>query len=135
MDRCVIPVTLELACALEDAGDLFSLSARVMAAHQGAGGLLPIMHLLVDVLDPLMTLGAIAENAQGIKKMDRQAVLDFATALCGLTRADAWQRVTLRELSLQAQRLGVAGHMRARPDAEFLATMLNAFDDRQGQKS
>ena len=132
MDKCVtvmrLPVTLELACALEDDGDLFVLAAETLAAHEGARNLTALLRLLTDILSPLSVLGAVVTAANGSREIDRQAVIDFATVMCGYSREDAWSRVTLHELALQAQRMGVApAHVR--PDAAFLAMMTDTYKD------
>ena len=125
-----LPVTLELACALEDDGDLFVLAAELLTACARKHSLMPLVRLLTDILSPLTLLGAIVTATDGSKMIDRQAVVDFATVMCGYSRDEAWRCVTLHELALHAQRLGIcSAPSQTRPDAAFLGMMTARHKD------
>ncbi len=126
----VLPVTLALACALEERGDLFAAAQAVLDSGQSAGKLAPLASLLRDMIAPLVAMGAVYSDAHGRKHIDRQAVCDFGIVACGLARHVVLHELTLHELALYHRRMA-GGRLAALPppSADFLAQMQELFPD------
>lgn len=126
--RTPIPVTLALACALEDRGNLFSI-AQEFARIQPAAALAPLGQLMCDIIAPLLDMGAIYEDGAGTKHIDRQAVCDFGIVACGLSRCAVMYEMSLHELALHFRRHVPRHAVAQAPSRDFLADMQKLFPD------
>lgn len=127
-----LPVTLALACALEDAGDLFAAARAIAKSGLADRDMRPVGKLLCDMIAPLVEMGAFYTDKQGIKKIDREAICDFAIVGCGLTRHATLYDLTLHELALHHRRVTPRAVQVAAPSAAFLAEMQELFPDDKG---
>lgn len=99
-----LPVTLALACALEDRGNLFS-AAQAMLEGDMPTAAAPMVELLRDIIGPLLDMGAVYSDAAGEKRIDRQAICDFGIVYCGLPRQTVLHELSLHEIALYHRRL------------------------------
>ena len=130
--KTYLPVTLALACALEDCGDLFAAARAVADSGQADAQAAPLGRLLCDIIAPLLEMGGFYTDAAGCRKIDRQALCDFAVVACGLSRHAALYEITLHELALHHRRLAPKTGAHAAPSSAFLAEMQALFPDDKG---
>lgn len=125
-----LPVTLALACALENAGNLFVTAQAIAESNLAAGAAVPLGRLMCDIIAPLLEMGAIYADGAGNKHIDRQAICDFGIVVCGLSRATVMYELTLHELALYHRRMAPLRDKGAvAPSADFLAEMQGLFPD------
>lgn len=128
--RIHAPVTLALACALEDTGNLFAAAQAIAAASQADAALRPLAQLMCDIIAPRVDMGAVYIDATGCKRIDRQALCDFGVVVCGLSRHAVLGEVSLHELSLFHRKLAPRVNVQATPpSADFMAQMAALFPD------
>lgn len=125
-----IPVTLALACALDVRGDLFSAAQAVIDQPTVAQAAMPVVALLHAVLAPLLAMGAVYKDTDGRKRVDRQAVLDFAVVCCGLSEHAALHDIDLRYLALHHRKMSGQQVL----SAELAAELSQLFPDTQGDQ-
>lgn len=126
--RVPLPVTLELAVALDRVGDLCAAARRLAELQDPA--LHPLSALLLDMLQPLMAMGAVTED-NGRRSIDTEALLRF---YLGVMRYDAekiW-RLRLNELAaaLSGWRDAQAAPRVSPPDVETFIAMMQRHPDK-----
>lgn len=128
-----LPMTVGLALALEDEGDLFACAERLVALGDDAA-LRPLARLMVDMLAALGAMGAIGTTVEG-RRIDREALLRFGSGLCGISEDKLWHATTLTELAARWEGWKLREQLVARPqppDAAFLHKMTTHFPDTEG---
>lgn len=127
-----IPVTLALACALEDAGDIFAAAEALVQSGLAGTRCAPLGRLLCDVIAPLQEMGGICTDDVGKKHIDRQAICDFGIVACGLSRQTVMYELTLHELALHHRRVMSRSKNGSAPSVDFLTDMQQLFPDEKG---
>lgn len=125
-----LPVTVALACALEDTGNLFDMAQALCSDARIDPALRPLAQLMCDIIAPLLDMGAIYVDDAGHKRIDRQALCDFGIVACGLPRAVVLYELSLHQLSLYHRKLTPrTGLSTPQPSADFMAQMQALFPD------
>ena len=127
-----MPVTLALAGALDESGDLYRM-ARYLADMNAEDKeiLQPLRVVVMEILTAISDMGAVYRDHTGRHRIDVQAMVDFGVVHGGLSPGEVMYGRSLRQIALMWRQAGLGTREDTSPDRDFMREMLERFPDRK----